>query len=493
MSTQDLINLSEYKNIKDFTKIPKIVNIDKSKLENLSKDCYYPIELIDDLNVMPRIKDCKKKCCPSSGGGGGGGGGSECPVCIPEAQYWGEYLYWNTTTGEWTIGGGLQTGDEEGPFDGVRLGYNAGSNVPGSDSIVAIGSFAGQSNQGEFSVAIGRNAGQFTQAESAVAIGSNAGQTDQGVTDGKFVENAQLVTFNGSSIAIGTNAGCNNQVAGSIAIGSNAGNLNQGNGVNIENNGSSIAIGRNAAQENQQANAIAIGSRAGRFSQGSNAIAIGFNAGYDSVAGPQVPNSIIINALGTPLSTLTGSSNCCIIAPIRPLPNSQRNNTDWKLLVYRTQNGTGFSGNDFEVQTLQNGLNIPDSATPKTFVIPHPTDSNKYLQHACLEGPEAGVYYRGKSEITNNEFVEISLPEYTKNFDDYTVQLTPVVGDDYKKGSLDLKLYTTEVKNNKFKVFGDNGKFFWTVFGKRNSLIVEPLKSEYSLKGDGPYTYLTKN
>ena len=35
----------------------------------------------------------------------------------------------------------------------------------------------------------------------------------------------------------------------------------------------------------------------------------------------------------------------------------------------------------------------------KTFIIDHPIDKNKYLVHGCLEGPEFGVYYRGKSEI----------------------------------------------------------------------------------------------
>ena len=35
----------------------------------------------------------------------------------------------------------------------------------------------------------------------------------------------------------------------------------------------------------------------------------------------------------------------------------------------------------------------------KTFVIDHPDDENKYLVHVCLEGPEAGVYYRGKAEV----------------------------------------------------------------------------------------------
>jgi hypothetical protein len=63
----------------------------------------------------------------------------------------------------------------------------------------------------------------------------------------------------------------------------------------------------------------------------------------------------------------------------------------------------------------------------KTFIIDHPDDDSKYLVHACLEGPEVGVYYRGKGEITNNEFVEISLPDYVTNLaTDFTVQISPI-------------------------------------------------------------------
>ena len=38
------------------------------------------------------------------------------------------------------------------------------------------------------------------------------------------------------------------------------------------------------------------------------------------------------------------------------------------------------------------------SATSKSFLIDHPTKENKKLQYASLEGPENGVYVRGKLE-----------------------------------------------------------------------------------------------
>lgn len=60
----------------------------------------------------------------------------------------------------------------------------------------------------------------------------------------------------------------------------------------------------------------------------------------------------------------------------------------------------------------------------KKFDIPHPTKRNHRLAHISLEGPEAGVYYRGK--IKNNNIID--LPDYWKglvNVETITVHLTP--------------------------------------------------------------------
>jgi len=60
----------------------------------------------------------------------------------------------------------------------------------------------------------------------------------------------------------------------------------------------------------------------------------------------------------------------------------------------------------------------------KLFDIPHPTKSGYRLVHTCLEGPEIGVYYRGR--IVNSNVIE--LPEYWRGLVDaetITVSLTP--------------------------------------------------------------------
>jgi len=61
----------------------------------------------------------------------------------------------------------------------------------------------------------------------------------------------------------------------------------------------------------------------------------------------------------------------------------------------------------------------------KTFNIPHPTKENKRLVYSSLEGPEAGVYVRGRVRNTT----EIILPDYWEGLVDkktITVNLTPI-------------------------------------------------------------------
>ena len=78
----------------------------------------------------------------------------------------------------------------------------------------------------------------------------------------------------------------------------------------------------------------------------------------------------------------------------------------------------------FGVCTAAQG-NFASVAAPfKKFDITHPTKSGYRLVHTCLEGPEIGVYYRGK--LVNSNIIE--LPEYWRGLVDaetITVSLTP--------------------------------------------------------------------
>ena len=96
-----------------------------------------------------------------------------------------------------------------------------------------------------------------------------------------------------------------------------------------------------------------------------------------------------------------------------------------------------------------------------------------------MEGPEGGVYYRGKGEAPG----KISLPSYaTKIATDFTVNVTPI-GEPRTLG-------VTEVdENGVFSVNGE-GKFFWQAIGERVKMETEPDKEIVNIKRLGPYSWV---
>ncbi len=64
-------------------------------------------------------------------------------------------------------------------------------------------------------------------------------------------------------------------------------------------------------------------------------------------------------------------------------------------------------------------------AKPKLFDMPHPSTAGMRLAHACIEGPEVAVYYRGRCRNSK----EIVLPSYWKDLvhiNSISVQLQPI-------------------------------------------------------------------
>jgi secreted PhoX family phosphatase len=79
------------------------------------------------------------------------------------------------------------------------------------------------------------------------------------------------------------------------------------------------------------------------------------------------------------------------------------------------------------------------------------------------------------------------LPSYAcKVATDFTIQITPIYDGIEKR-----QYYAGEVQDGKFKVYGEPGKFYWIVHGKRLDIETEPLKRNVELKGYGPYKYLS--
>lgn len=117
----------------------------------------------------------------------------------------------------------------------------------------------------------------------------------------------------------------------------------------------------------------------------------------------------------------------------------------------------------------------------KGFDIPHPNKKNYRLRHICLEGPEAGVYIRGK-----NKGKIIKLPDYWKDFVDessISVHLTPF-GNSYT-------LFVKKIEDNKihiesnWEVSGVDIEYYYIINASR--IDGEDLIIEY--EGDTPSDY----
>ena len=122
-------------------------------------------------------------------------------------------------------------------------------------------------------------------------------------------------------------------------------------------------------------------------------------------------------------------------------------------------------------------------ARPKPFDLVHPTKGKGHrLRYACIEGPEVGVYYRGRLKESN----VIHLPYYWKDLvheDSITVQLQPI-------GS-NQNLVIQEF-NNEFIVIAEDSTntdlitdlstidCFYHVYGERKD--INPLIVEYEGK-----------
>ena len=322
----------------------------------------------------------------------------------------------------------------------IHIGQDAGLTNQGLQS-VAIGQNSGKTQQANYSVAVGRDSGSYFQGQFSTALGYSSGYASQG----------------GASVAIGFSAGTVSQGYDSVAIGKNSGFYGMGIGC--------VSIGNESGWWNQGTYSVAIGYQSGYTNQGTYAIAIGYQAGRTD----QSSNSICINASG---SDLAATNQGFYVNPVR------------------NDNDSGYN-----TLTLNTSTNEIVYNSTKTFVINHPTKENNYLVHACLEGPEAGVYYRGKSKI-EDKYTTISLPEYvSKIASEFTLNVTPIRNFNDTEGIENIKtnIEVSEVVDNKFRVFSNKPcSFYWSVIGKRLEIETEPDKKDYNLKNVGPYTWIEK-
>lgn len=134
--------------------------------------------------------------------------------------------------------------------------------------------------------------------------------------------------------------------------------------------------------------------------------------------------------------------------------------------------------NKVTATTFQGSINVQSW---KGFDIKHPNKENHRLRHICLEGPEAGVYVRGRLTGSN----KIDLPEYWKGLIDLesiTVSLTQI------GSSQDLIVDGFEDWGTGIKVRSGNASAidcYYTIQASR--IDGEPLIVEY--EGETPAEY----
>ena len=161
------------------------------------------------------------------------------------------------------------------------------------------------------------------------------------------------------------------------------------------------------------------------------------------------------------------------------------NNSTWQVYIgtenntsgarYNSRSGvhTWYNNSTQAAQLNGNNLTIVGSliATTKSFLIDHPTKPGMKLRYGSLEGPEDGVYVRGK--LVNSTVIE--LPDYWTGLvhaDSITVNLTAA--------GTGQQLYVEKIENNCVHVVNETGKpvnCFYTVYGERKD--VEKLVVEF--------------
>jgi hypothetical protein len=134
----------------------------------------------------------------------------------------------------------------------------------------------------------------------------------------------------------------------------------------------------------------------------------------------------------------------------------------------------------------------------KNFIIPHPTDPDRYLVHTTLEGPENAVFYRGSARLAGGA-AEVALPSYFEaatSREGRTVIVTPKFETMNEPVSA---LAASAVRSGAFLVRAIDGKnpeqaFDWEVKAVRAdapTLVAEPRREDIVVHGDGPYKYFT--
>jgi hypothetical protein len=98
-------------------------------------------------------------------------------------------------------------------------------------------------------------------------------------------------------------------------------------------------------------------------------------------------------------------------------------------------------------------------ATSKSFIVPNQTKEGYNLRHGSIEGPENGVYFRGK---TTASYIITPLEwEWLVDYDTVTVILTSNCGDD---------IYVSNINPTMITIGGNTCEYSYVVYGERKDI-----------------------
>jgi hypothetical protein len=409
-----------------------------------------------------------------------------------------------TTQLEGAVAVGTLAGSDGQGIKAVAVGFSAG-NTTQSENTVAIGNEAGYQGLNNGSVAIGSYAGKYGLGSNSIAIGNLAGPTGAAYT--------KTIVLNASGTGISPNTGSAFYVnpvrgtQGSNTYSSDVSNTLFYNAATSEISYAPTILGTYVVQ--------GILSNSGQTLVGAadaslNFVISGVSGGYDPngwwntttrILQPTVAGYYKISCWVTfPVTSSTigslfvkifqiGNTTPAMTATGLPTATAQRTLGGDKIIYLNGTTdritftaGSADGAKSIAANAAWFSCNLVQPA--KTFIIDHPLDPSRHLVHACLEGPEIGVFYRGKGRIAEGASeTTIRLPPYVHAFAyDFTVQITSI-------GKVQL-FAASEVVNGEFQVYGTCGAFYWHVHASRGELEVEPLRSAVTVQGSGPYKWI---
>ena len=327
----------------------------------------------------------------------------------------------NTTTGAFLLSVNIRA---NAAFDKANsanlLAFNTGvganaftsSTVAGANSAVGTGAnaFASATISGANTFLLNTIAG----ANSAVGTGANSYAAAAAAGANAYM----IAVQNGSNTAIGTGA---NAFASATIAGANSA---VGTGANAFT--SSTVAGANTFFQNTIAGAnSAVGTGANSFASatiaGANTFFQNTIAGANSAVGTGANSfaSATIAGANTISIAAFNKANAANVLAFNALPNTSGVSFVGNLYFPAGNVGIGVVSTTYKLE-----VNGSFAAQTKSFVIDHPSKPDMKLRYGSLEGPENGVYVRGKLDGQS----VIELPDYWWNLvdpDSITVNLTP--------------------------------------------------------------------